>query len=262
MSEISVLLELAKRAACNAGQEFLATKQESLHQVESSLLQGKEVKLGADRILNDILLKQLLPTGICILSEESGFLEQGADKDFVWILDPMDGTVNYLRGIGPSAISIALWRGASPIFGVLYSLNTGVLSWGGREIGAWSQGAPIRVSNFSHANQSVIVTGIPARFPTENEEKVFQFCKFISKFNKVRMIGSAASSLLMVAQGNADAYFEDNIMVWDVAAGLSILQGAGGDFVIDQESFSLPCRVVAANEGLLSSLADNGFISC
>jgi myo-inositol-1(or 4)-monophosphatase len=70
------------------------------------------------------------------------------------------------------------------------------------------------------------------------------------------MIGSAASSLLLVAQGNADAYVEDQIMLWDVAAGLAILQGAGGVFAIDQESQTAPCRVLASNEHLLSTLVD------
>jgi myo-inositol-1(or 4)-monophosphatase len=174
----------------------------------------------------------------------------------MWVVDPLDGTVNFLRGIGPSAISVALWQGKSPLFGVLYSLNTGILSWGGKGLGAWSQGKQLRVSNVARANLAVIFTGIPARFPTENKERVLRFCNVFTKFNKVRMIGSAACSLLMVAQGDADAYFEDQIMLWDVAAGLAILQGAEGEFVINQESYTSPCRVFAANESLLSSLVD------
>ncbi|MDO8788897.1 MAG: inositol monophosphatase family protein [Sulfuritalea sp.] len=256
MTEILELLELAKSATRAAGQEFRTTKPASLRQVEASLLHGKEIKLAADRILDDILLKQLLPTGISLLSEESGLVRQGVDKDLTWIIDPLDGTVNYLRGIGPSAISVALWRGGCPLFGVLYSLNADVLSWGGKGLGAWSHETPIQVSSIAHANQAVVATGVPARFQTDDDEKVSRFCKLITKFNKVRMIGSAASSLLLVAQGNADAYVEDQIMIWDVAAGLAILQGAGGVFAIDQESQTSPCRVLASNEHLLSTLVD------
>lgn len=261
MKAVLNLLDLAKSATCAVGQEFLAAKQESLRQIEGSLLQGREVKLAADRILDDILLKQLLPTGISILSEESGLINQGADNDLLWIIDPLDGTVNFLRGIGPSAISVALWQGSSPLFGVLYSLNTGILSWGGRGLGAWSQGNPIQVSNVAQADQAVIFTGIPARFPIEDKERVLRFCNVFTKFNKVRMIGSAACSLLMVAQGDADAYFEDQIMLWDVAAGLAILQGAGGIFVIKQECHTSPCRVFAANESLLSRLVDEDLMA-
>ena len=256
MKEILSLLELAKSATLSAGQEFFSTKQESLRQVEGSLLQGREVKLAADRILDDILLKHLIPTGISILSEESGLINPREDNELMWIIDPLDGTVNYLRDIGPSAISVALWQGQTPKFGVLYSLNTGILSWGGEGLGAWSQGNPIQVSSVEHANEAVICTGVPARFMIENEEKVSDFCNTIIKFNKVRMIGSAACSLLKVAEGNADAYFEDQIMLWDVAAALSILQGAGGAFVMEQQSHTSPCRIFAANEHLLSSFVD------
>jgi myo-inositol-1(or 4)-monophosphatase len=256
MKEILNLLELAKRVTCAAGLEFLAAKQEHLRQVEGSVLQGREIKLAADRILDDILLQQLLPTGISILSEESGLLRQGVEPDLMWVIDPLDGTVNYLRGSGPSAISVALWHGAAPLFGVLYSLNSGILSWGGKGLGAWSDGNPIGVSGIAQPNQAVIVTGIPARFPIDNEGKLARFCQLITGFHKVRMIGSAASSLLMVAQGKADAYFEDQIMLWDVAAGLAILQGAGGIFVIDQENHVSPCRVFAANQHLFSRLGE------
>lgn len=261
MKEILNLLELAKSATYLAGQEFLVTKRESLRQINGSLLQGREIKLVADRILDDVLLKQLMPTGISILSEESGLISQGADNDFLWVIDPLDGSVNFLRGIGPSAISVALWQGASPLFGVLYSLNTGILSWGGRGLGAWSKEKPIRVSSVARANQAVIFTGIPARFPVEDKAKVSRFCNVFTKFNKVRMIGSAACSLLMVAQGDADAYFEDQIMLWDVAAGLAILQGAGGLFVINQECHTSPYRVFAANESLLPSLVDEDLMA-
>ncbi len=167
MTELLELLELAKSATRLAGQEFRAATTASLRQVQASSLHGKEIKLAADRILDDILLKHLLPTGISLLSEESGLVRQGLDKDLTWIIDPLDGTVNYLRGIGPSAISVALWRGGCPLFGILYSLNTEVLSWGGSGLGAWSRETPIQVSSVVHANQAVVATGFPAHFQTK-----------------------------------------------------------------------------------------------
>jgi len=87
-------------------------------------------------------------------------------------------------------------------------------------------------------------------------ERKRNFTKILLSFNKVRMIGSAAASLLLIAKAAGDAYIEDNIMIWDVAAGLAIVQGAGGGFKINQISALAPCRVFSANMNLLRKITD------
>ena len=110
MKETDELLEFAKRVVVEATEDFLSRDHEYLGQVTGSELGGREIKLVADATLESSLLDRLLPSGLTVLSEESGLIRQGSGCALQWIIDPLDGSVNYLRGIGPSAISVALWR--------------------------------------------------------------------------------------------------------------------------------------------------------
>jgi myo-inositol-1(or 4)-monophosphatase len=260
MNETIELLDFTKRVVEDAAANFFSRSRHYLSQVSGIELGGREVKLVADAVLEESLLKKLRPTGLSILSEETGLIRQSADGELLWVIDPLDGSVNYLRGIGPSAVSVALYRGNSPVFGVLYRLDNKSLSWGGREVGAWSNGEAIRVSGESRIDRAIICTGIPARFRAKDPVQVDKYFRLIAQFAKVRMIGSAASSLLMVARGAADAYFEDQIMLWDVAAGLAIIEGAGGAYWTLAGESEFSCRVVAASLNLQSDLKERGFI--
>lgn len=256
MKQISELLEFAKRTALSAGKTLLKSKSNSSRKITGRQISGKEIKIAADIALNKLLQTKLKITGIPILSEESFCISKTRRTDLLWIIDPLDGSVNYLRNLGPSMISIALWKGSSPIFGVLHDVRSGSLAWGGLGLGAWENGSCIHVSTCSRRKDGVLLTGIPARFPDKKLDKKRHFSKILFSFNKVRMIGSAAASLLLVAKGAGDAYAEDSIMLWDVAAGLAIVEGAGGGFKIDQTRAFKPCRVLSANKILLSNVAD------
>lgn len=247
MSEIAELLEFAKSAVRSAATGFFAHGHAYLGQVTATELGGKETKLVADVVLDHALRASFLRTELSLLSEESGLIKHNSEGGLCWVIDPLDGSVNYLRGVGPSAISVALCRNGQPVFGVLYGLNTRMLSWGGQGMGAWSEGRAIRVSATKRMEDGLICAGIPARFQTDNPDAVNAYWRMIVRFAKVRMLGSAASSLLLVAQGGADAYYEDQIMLWDVAAGLAIVEGAGGMFNIRRTGLLEPCRVLATN---------------
>jgi myo-inositol-1(or 4)-monophosphatase len=248
MNEHAELLEFAKNAVRSAAAEFQACGHDFLGQVRGTELGGRETKLVADAFLEDSLTNRLSETGLSLLSEESGLIERGTENDLRWVIDPLDGSVNYLRGSGPCAISVALCRNNQPVFGVLYTLNNQTLSWGGEGIGAWSGGDAIRVSTTKSAAEGLICAGIPARFRTNDQNALNSYFQLISRFAKVRMLGSAASSLLLVARGAADAYCEQQIMFWDVAAGLAIVQGAGGAFDVRQTGSVDPCTVLATNK--------------
>ena len=218
----------------------------------------KEMKSTADYELEKIILACLVPTGLPILSEEIGGLE-GFDNDGLrWVVDPLDGTVNFIRGLAPCAVSIALWLGDVPVFGVISEYPTCRLAWGGRSFGAFIEGSPIHVSAIQERSQAVLCTGFPSRFDFSNEG-MSAFLEMASSYAKVRMLGAASLSLLRVACGAADTYFEDQIMLWDVAAGLAIIQGAGGNFMIDIVSATRPCRVMAANSILLGSFDESEY---
>lgn len=261
MSAEAELLEFAKSAVRSAAADFFSHEHAYLGQVTATELGGKETRLVADAVLDHALRSSFLSTGISLLSEESGLVRHNSGSGLCWVIDPLDGSVNYLRGSGPSAISVALCRNGQPLLGVLYSLNTRMLSWGGQGIGAWSEGLAIRVSATKKMEDGLICAGIPARFKTDDQDTVNAYFRMIARFAKIRMLGSAASSLLLVAQGGADAYFEDQIMLWDVAAGLAIVEGAGGRVrMAPAATVENSGRVVAATAAIWSDLENRSFV--
>jgi myo-inositol-1(or 4)-monophosphatase len=230
MESADSLLSIAKAVVTEAAAQIIEENVTS-RVVEGVLLSGREVKLTADRILDQIVLRGLYPTGISVLSEESGYVDRGNDDGLLWIVDPLDGSVNYLRRAGACAVSIALWKKMSPVFGVVYRVDTGVMAWGGRGLGgAWQERSSLRTSTISDRKAAVLYTGIPARFDVGDPVATVKLNQMMFSFGKVRMLGSATCSLLLVAAGVGDAYWEKDIMLWDVAAGLALVEGAGGLF--------------------------------
>lgn len=245
MPDIDRLLALAKNTARKAFDVLSAIAVESTNP-QFSVDLPKELKSTADYELERIIIDGLSVTGLPILSEEAGLLPGDNKSSLQWIIDPLDGTVNFTRGIGSCAVSIALWQANTPIFGVLCEYPTGHLAWGGPAIGSFIDHVPIHVSAIREKNTAILCTGFPSRYNFNDETKT-AFWAILGDYAKVRMLGAASISLLQVARGTADTYFEDQIMFWDVAAGLAIVQGAGGKFLIDRISATEPCRVIAAN---------------
>lgn len=190
---------------------------------------GRDVKTDADRRAEDLILHDLHKLAdFPILSEESGLVEsQGAFSDYLWIVDPLDGTMNYVRGIPLTCVSIALWRADVPIFGVVYSYHNDEMFTGAVGQGALLSGHPIHVSETKEAKNAVLLTGFPVGGDFD-DQSVERFVRHVTRFGKIRMIGSAALSLAYVAAGRGDAYYERHIRTWDVAAGLAIVLAAGG----------------------------------
>jgi myo-inositol-1(or 4)-monophosphatase len=251
MARYDQLLGIAQNAARKAMQA-LSTMDNSSASYEYADDLPREMKSTVDNRLEEIIFGQLKPTGISILSEESGAHIGPNDNKLLWVVDPLDGTVNFIRGLAPCAVSIALWLGDIPVFGVISEYPTCRMAWGGRSFGAFIEGSPIHVSAIQKKSQAVLCTGFPSRFDFAGAS-VSNFWRMVSSYSKVRMLGAASLSLLQVARGTADAYFEDQIMLWDVAAGLAIIQGAGGNYSIDLGSMALSYRVGATNGILLET---------
>jgi myo-inositol-1(or 4)-monophosphatase len=144
-------------------------------------------------------------------------------------------------------ICVALWQNGALVFGVLYDLSAKRLYWGGRDIPSHDDNGPIAVSAESLLSRATVCTGFPSRFPAKDTAAIGEYMSHILVFGKVRMIGSAAASLMLVARGAADTYFERQIMIWDVAAGLAVIEGAGGTVSLKMTHFHEPCAVVATN---------------
>lgn len=242
---------IATRAAARLLDNLTRDEKSYVHSVELP----KEIKSVADAVLEQDILQGLAPLGLPILSEESGYLPAQRQSNYWFIVDPLDGTFNFVKGLGPSAVSIALWEGQQPLFGVIYSLVERQLVWGGRGMGAYADGHRISVSDTSSEAQASICTGFPVRFDVASEQGMRQFWNVIRPYAKVRMLGSAAMSLLHVARGSADVYCEREIMLWDVAAGLAIVEGAGGRIELTRTDRPWCYEVIAANATLLSTLS-------
>jgi len=251
MSDLNQLLELTKSVARQAGEKLLKNNKANYKEYIHCSDLPKEIKAVADTELEKEILKKLTPTGIPILSEEAGFVEGQADSKYMFIIDPLDGTFNFVKNLGPCAVSIALWQDQKPIFGVIYNLIDKKLFWGGDAMGAYCDNQPISVSSTSSQVGASICTGFPVRYDVESDNSMQNFWNLVKPYAKVRMIGSAAVSLLNVAEGSADVYSEQSIMLWDVAAGIAIVQGAGGEVHFIPRSTEYALDVFASNKLLI-----------
>jgi len=207
----------------------------------------RELKLDVDFMIEKEVISFLKKYKIPILSEELGLVNEDKDSEFIFIVDPLDGSFNFFRGLTPFSISIGLWKNNSPLWGIIYDPIMKELIWGGKEIGSYCNNKKIHVSYESDIKKSVICSGFPSRFNFEDKTNNLEFLSFLSNFMKVRMIGAASISLSLVAKGKVDAYFEENIMLWDVAAGIPIVQGAGGNVSYEKVANDYSLNVFASN---------------
>ena len=194
----------------------------------------------------DAMLPQLVP-GSQVFGEEGTEVIRAAE--YLWIVDPIDGTMNYARGIGISAISVALTRQGQPLIGVVYNPVHGEMFCAKKREGAWLNGKPIRASEASFA-EALLCTA----WSTYNKTYAPQ-CRAImeevyAQSNDFRRFGSCALELCYLAAGRCDLFFEFRIYPWDWAAGGLILMEAGG--VITELEDRLPLHdratpLIAAN---------------
>lgn len=222
--------------------------------------EGRDIKLAADLEAERVLIEGL--AGISdepILSEEAGWVgaRAPAPDEAYWLIDPLDGSFNYNRGLPGCCISIAYCRGFEPLVGVTYDFY-------GREMfsAAKGQGATlngerlVQVSIPRAKAESVLMTGFPLRADL-NPDRLSRLGGDLAAWKKVRMIGSAGMSLAYVASGRADAYTENGISWWDVAAGLLLVQEAGGAVAVSGENVLAPVEVRACVAGLNPSVFDS-----
>ncbi len=243
MSDLRDLLKLADTAAAAAGEALLANRvQWGVIEAE----QGREVKIGADKHAEDIVLTAIArESEFPIISEEAGWTRamQRGDR-FVWAVDPLDGSVNYLRGYPHCAVSIALLDQGKPVLGVVDCFVMRERFTGAIGQGAWLNGSPMRVSAIENPAKGILQTGVPSR---ASDESMMAFEQRLRTWQKVRMIGSAATALAYVAAGRAEAYRESGSMIWDVAAGCALVEAAGGHVRIEGAVLDRPLEVAASN---------------
>lgn len=247
MYEHDDLLNLMRETARDAVHFLLSESDTVSRGYKYSSTQPGEMKASVDKILNERITTRLAAAELPVLSEESEVQQDVADKVLRFVVDPLDGTVNYIRELGPASVSIALCDGCRPLCGVMATYPAGDLAWGSGAIGAFLNDAPIAVSGIDRVKEAVLCTGIPVRLALENAGRRDDFARGLGRYGKVRMLGSASVSLLSVARGSAEVYTENDIMIWDVAAGLAIVEGAGGFVRLEEGSERNAVDVYASN---------------
>jgi myo-inositol-1(or 4)-monophosphatase len=252
--ELQELLAISSEIACQAA-AFLQKNHLHSRMVESKT--DKDVKIRADRLLSRFISERLTQrSGLPVISEESdkNFDLLESDRPF-WVIDPLDGSMNFTRDLELGCISIALCEGRNPILGIIYDFYRDKMYCGGEELGAWMNNSPIRVSKTDQPEQAILATGFPVRSDF-SQNSVSQFVASVQAFMKIRMLGTAALSLAWVASGFMDAYYERDIMVWDVAAGAAVVRGAGGVCVMRPGRHLVTLDVLAANPELAAAMQE------
>jgi myo-inositol-1(or 4)-monophosphatase len=170
-------------------------------------------------------LQKILPEAGFVTEENTIETQQ---REYTWVIDPLDGTTNFIHGLPCFSISIALMQNSEVILGVVYEINLDecFYSWGGGK--AWLNGREIRVSETPSLSESLLATGFPYHDYSRLEKYLELFTWCLHNTHGVRRLGSAAVDLAYVACGRFDAFFEYGLNAWDVAAGGFIVQQAGG----------------------------------
>jgi myo-inositol-1(or 4)-monophosphatase len=171
------------------------------------------------------ILKEAFPAYAFLGEEDHHALESGRP---VWIVDPLDGTSNFSRGYPFFSVSIALHREGETVLGVVYSPLHDDLFVAQKGIGAWLNGAPIRVSSTRELGRALIASGFPYDVWTARRDNLAEWSYFTKRVFSPRCDGCASLDLCYVARGTYDAYWELDLAPWDMAAGALVVAEAGG----------------------------------
>ncbi|MCX2475030.1 inositol monophosphatase family protein [Pedobacter sp. MC2016-05] len=253
--------------------ELLCNKVISIVRLTGNFIRKESMQFDATKIeykgLNDMVsyvdktaelklvqnLEKLIPDA-GFLTEEKTISREG--KSHTWIIDPLDGTTNFIHGIPAYGISVALYEDGLPVIGVVYELNRAEMFYSYKGAKAFLNKKEIQVSVNPDLKSSLLATG----FPYYQFDKQAQYLKLLAemmqKSHGVRRIGAAAIDLVYTACGRFDAFFEYNLQQWDFAAGCFIVQQAGGevyDFSGGDEYFTKR-EILATNRKLTKEILE------
>ncbi len=191
-----------------------------------------------------------------ILAEESG-AQGNPDSPFLWAIDPLDGTTNYAHQYPFSATSIALLKDGIPVVGVIFDPFHQELFRAAKGLGATRNRQPIQVSQTDTLSSSLLVTGFAYDRRETMDNNYAEFCRLTHLTQGVRRGGSASIDLAYVACGRLDGYWERGLSPWDIAAGVVLVQEAGGQVTAyDQSPFNLSSgRILATNSHIHEALS-------
>jgi myo-inositol-1(or 4)-monophosphatase len=182
----------------------------------------------------DLKTEEVLVEGLTDVLPEAGFVaEEGTStrkgEEYNWVIDPIDGTTNFIHGVFPFAISVALAREEEVVAGIIYEFGLDEYFYAWKGGGAWLNGICMEVSQVASVAQALIATGFPYTNFTYLEEFMHSMDHFMKHSHGLRRLGSAATDIAYVACGRYDAFYEYGLHPWDIAAGILLVQEAGGE---------------------------------
>ncbi|RJR18442.1 MAG: inositol monophosphatase [Desulfobacteraceae bacterium] len=245
--------ETARRAAREAGRFLKATEGKIIRVDKKGRIDlVSEADLESEKIILE-MLKGSFPED-SILTEEAG--RKGPLSSRTWMVDPLDGTTNYVHGFPFYAVSIALMENEELLVGAVYDPSSDEMFEAEKEHGAYLNGSPIRVSTISILQESLLATGFPYSIYDNLQPVMNRFEKMIVNAQGVRRPGSAAMDLCYVAAGRLDGFWEEGLKPWDTAAGSLIVKEAGGRIATFDGSPHTPFspNIVAANPLIFDSM--------
>jgi len=249
---LNVMVAAARKAARSLKRDF-----GEIENLQVSLKGPANFVTAADHRAEEILRAELAKArpGYGFLGEEGG-RQEGSDKTHCWIVDPLDGTTNFLHGIPQFAISIGLERDGTIVAGVIYNPANEELFVAERGKGAFLNEHRLRVAARRRLAEAVVACGLPHLGRGDLAQFRKEFAAVQEKVAGLRRFGAAALDLAWVAAGRLDAYWERNLSPWDMAAGMLMVREAGG-FATDldgRDAIFARREIIAGNETMQREL--------
>ena len=249
---LNVMINAAEKAARGLRRDF-----GEIENLQVSRKGPGDFVTNADIKAETILKEELTEArpGYGLLMEEAGEIK-GGDKSHRWIIDPLDGTTNFMHGIPHFAISIALEREGTLVAGVVYNPVTDDLFYAERGQGAFMNNKRIRVSGRDKLEDSVIASGAPHQGRVGKTEFIKEIDTLLPKISGLRRMGAASLDLAYVAAGRMDGFWERGLQAWDIAAGVVLVREAGGivSDLDNRQKFLENGHIIAASDPLHTQL--------
>ena len=247
LQNLSNEIKIAKKAARQSGDLLIKNKSEYNLRLNSN---PKDTKLKAD-IESENLIKTIITnnSSFPILAEESGKSNDDLGDTF-WVIDPLDGSANYNRNIPVCCISIGLVKDMKPILGVIYDFNNDDMYVGDTySKKSVMNNQIIKTSSITKKEDGILITGLP-HDTDYSEQALNNMIDDMQKWQKIRMMGSAAMAACYVASGKVEQYQEKGIYLWDVIAGAAIVESSGGAAKIFNQKENFQVDVVFSNSNI------------
>ena len=253
--ELKSICDKANAITVDVG-KFIHEQSQRIHEIIVEEKDANDLVSIVDRKAEEQLVERLgklLPEAGFITEEDTPNVR---GKEWEWIIDPLDGTTNFLYGVPCFSISVGLRRSEKLVLGVIYEVNLGELFYAWENGKAYLNNKTIHVSKRKTLQECVLATGFPFRDFEHQEKYLKAFGHFMRHTRGLRRLGSAAVDLAYVACGRFDGFFEYNLNPWDVAAGAIIVKEAEGkvtDFDGGQ-NYLFGKKIIASNPNIIKDL--------